>query len=212
VLAPDRASVDHGRVVFTHRALPAIRLVNRLVDEGRVIVRTRLTATVFTVVRLSSDAGVVVAYEADDFDPERRAGWSVVVTGWATTITNPEQVARYEQLLHPWANMTMDAMIAIQPEMVTDIRIIDDTPNAATDGASELIGSVGPATTITHTRFIHRSSRRFLDVWIGAQQTNTGPDLGGEQALQPARMVLDLALFSQGYSLVNAAMRLASRA
>jgi hypothetical protein len=34
----------------------------------------------------------------------------------------------------------------------------------------------------------------------------------GEQALQPARMVSDLALFSQGYSLVNAAMRLASRA
>ena len=32
------------------------------------------------------------------------------------------------------------------------------------------------------------------------------------RALQPARMVSDLDLFSQGYSLVNAAMRLASRA
>ena len=122
------ASVDHGRVVFTQQALPAIRVVNHLVDEGRVIVRTRLTATVSTVVRLSTDAGVVVAYEADDLDPQRRAGWSVVVTGWATTITDPERIARYELLLHPWVNMTMDTMIAIQPELVTGIRIIDDTP------------------------------------------------------------------------------------
>jgi Pyridoxamine 5'-phosphate oxidase len=122
------ASVDHGRVVFTHQALPAIRLVNHLVDDGRVIVRTRLTAKVSTVVRLNGDAGVVVAYEADDLDPQRRAGWSVVVTGWATTITDPEEVARYEQLLHPWVNMTMDTMIAIQPEIVTGIRIVNDAP------------------------------------------------------------------------------------
>jgi hypothetical protein len=50
----------------------------------------------------------------------------VVLTGWATTINDPEQIARYEQLLHPWVNMTMDTMIAIQPQIV--IRIIDNTP------------------------------------------------------------------------------------
>src|SRR5271166_2483298 len=52
------ASVDHGRVVFTDQALPAIRVVNHLVDEGRVIVRTRLRATVSTVVRSNTDDGV----------------------------------------------------------------------------------------------------------------------------------------------------------
>ncbi len=60
--------------------------------------------------------------------PQRRAGWSVVATGWATTIIDPEQVARYEQLLHPRVNMAMATMIAIQPEIVTGIRIVDDTP------------------------------------------------------------------------------------
>ncbi|UXA09221.1 pyridoxamine 5'-phosphate oxidase family protein [Mycobacterium sp. SMC-2] len=120
------ASVDHGRVVFNHRALPAIRVVNHLVDGGRVIVRTRLAATVSSVVRQSSEAGVVVAYEADDLDAQRRTGWSVVVTGWATTITDPAEIARYERVLQPWVNMTMDTIIAIQPEMVTGVRIIDD--------------------------------------------------------------------------------------
>jgi hypothetical protein len=122
------ASVDHGRVVFTHQALPASRVVNHLVDGGRVILHTRLTAAVSTVVRLSTDDGVVVAYEADDLDPQRRVGWSVVVTGWATTITDPEQIARYEQLLHPWVNLAIDTMVAIQPEIVTGVRITDDTP------------------------------------------------------------------------------------
>jgi nitroimidazol reductase NimA-like FMN-containing flavoprotein (pyridoxamine 5'-phosphate oxidase superfamily) len=75
------ASVGYGRVVFTREALPAIRPVNHLVDAGRVIVRTRLVSTVSTVVRSHNSSGVVVAYEADDLDPQQRVGWSVVVTG-----------------------------------------------------------------------------------------------------------------------------------
>jgi hypothetical protein len=125
------ASVDHGRVVLNHQALPTIRLVNHLVDDGLIIVRTRLTATVSTAVRASSDAGVVVAYEADELDPGRRAGWSVVVTGWAATITDPERIARYERLLHPWVTMTMDTMISIQPEIITGIRILDGDRDGA---------------------------------------------------------------------------------
>jgi nitroimidazol reductase NimA-like FMN-containing flavoprotein (pyridoxamine 5'-phosphate oxidase superfamily) len=118
------ASVGHGRVVFTRDALPAIRPVNHLVDDGRVIVRTRLTAKVSAAARSNADAGVVLAYEADDLDPHRRLGWSVVVTGLATTVSDPEQVARYEQLLHPWVNKVMDTVIAIEPEIVTGIHIV----------------------------------------------------------------------------------------
>lgn len=129
------ASVGHGRVVFTHRALPAIRPVNHLVDAGRVIVRTRLTAKVVTAVRSGTDA-VVVAYEADDLDPLRRTGWSVVVTGLATTITDPEEIARYERLLQPWVNMAMDTVIAIEPEVISGIRIVEDNSEDHTDLAA----------------------------------------------------------------------------
>jgi len=119
------ASVGHGRVVFTRDALPAIRPVNHLVDNDRVIVRTRLTSKVSTAVR-STDSGVVVAYEADDLDSRRQLGWSVVVTGMATTITDPGHIARYEQLLRPWVNKVMDTVIAIEPEIVTGIRFVAD--------------------------------------------------------------------------------------
>jgi hypothetical protein len=45
-------------------------------------------------VRFHTSSDVVVAYEADDLDPQRQLGWSVVVTRLATTLTDPEQIAR----------------------------------------------------------------------------------------------------------------------
>ena len=116
------ASVDYGRVVFTLNALPAIRPVNHLVDEGQIIIRTRLTTPISTAVR-SADAGVVVVYEADSLDPQSRAGWSVVVTGRAHTVTDPDQVSCYEGLLLPWVNHA-DTVVAIEPGMVSGFRII----------------------------------------------------------------------------------------
>ncbi|AGC63243.1 Pyridoxamine 5'-phosphate oxidase [Mycobacterium liflandii 128FXT] len=113
-------SASYGRVVFTLKTLPAIRPVNHLFDADRIIIRTRLTAGISAAMR-SSD-GVVVAYEADSIDPQTRTGWSVVVTGRAYTLTDPDQVARYEQLLHPWVNHA-DTVIAIEPGIITGFRI-----------------------------------------------------------------------------------------
>ncbi|ORW52418.1 pyridoxamine 5'-phosphate oxidase [Mycobacterium parmense] len=115
------ASVSYGRVVFDFRSLPAIRPVNHLVDDSRVILRTRLTTAVSNATRLN--AGIVVAYEADSIDPETRSGWSVVVTGHARTLTDTDEVTRYEQLLRPWINHA-DTVVAIEPQFVTGLRIV----------------------------------------------------------------------------------------
>ena len=115
------ASVEFGRVVFTVNSLPAIRPVNHLLDEGRIIIRTRLTSAISS--RARSADGIVVAYEADDINPQTRTGWSVVVTGRAHTVTDPGEVSRYEQLLHPWVNYA-DTVVAIEPEFITGFRIV----------------------------------------------------------------------------------------
>ena len=93
-----------------------------MLDEGRIIIRTRLTTAISTVVR-SADAGVVVAYEADDFDSQSQSGWSVVATGRAHRVNDPDQVLRYERLLHPWVNHA-DTVLAIELHSVTGLRII----------------------------------------------------------------------------------------
>jgi nitroimidazol reductase NimA-like FMN-containing flavoprotein (pyridoxamine 5'-phosphate oxidase superfamily) len=116
------ASVDLGRVVFHMQALPAIRPVNHLVDDGTIIIRCRLTSALSAAVRTTDH--VVVAYEADSLDSRTRTGWSVVATGRARTLTDPDLVARYEQLLHPWVNHA-DTVVVIEPEIVTGLRLTD---------------------------------------------------------------------------------------
>ncbi len=117
------ASVAYGRVVFTRDALPAIRPVNHFVDGGVVVVRTRVTSRLTDTIR--ADPCVVVAYEADDIDPVSHVGWSVVVTGLARTVTDPERVARYAELLRPWADGVMDTVVAIEPTIVTGFRLVE---------------------------------------------------------------------------------------
>ncbi|MET9492953.1 pyridoxamine 5'-phosphate oxidase family protein [Nocardia sp. NPDC006630] len=124
------ASVSFGRVVFTRDALPAIRPVNHLVDDNEIIiVRTQLTSRLTSVVR--ADSNVVVAYEADDIDPIRHVGWSVVVTGIARTVTDPIRVARYERLLRPWVDGAMDTVVAIEPTLVTGVRLMEANSKSA---------------------------------------------------------------------------------
>lgn len=116
------AGVEFGRVVFTLNALPAVRPVNHLVDNDRIIIRTRLHAAVATAVRSAQPGVMVVAFEADHFDAAQRTGWSVVVTGRARTVTDEEEVTRYEGRLHPWVNHA-DTVLAIEPDVVTGFRI-----------------------------------------------------------------------------------------
>ncbi len=117
-------SVSLGRVVFTHRALPAIRPVNHLVDAGDIIIRSHAGAAVISAA--DTDGSVVVAYEADAIDPDDHVGWSVVVTGTAKLIRDPQQVARYERLLRPWVIGEMDQVIRIRPEMITGFRLVGE--------------------------------------------------------------------------------------
>jgi hypothetical protein len=120
------AAAAYGRVVFTHRALPAIRPVNHVVDGDDIIIRTRLSAPVGTAA--ARRTGIVVAYEADEIDPWLRLGWSVVATGYATAVTDPDEIARLERLLTPWVDMGTDLVIRIRPEIVTGFRLAETAP------------------------------------------------------------------------------------
>jgi nitroimidazol reductase NimA-like FMN-containing flavoprotein (pyridoxamine 5'-phosphate oxidase superfamily) len=114
------ASVPYGRVVFTQNALPAIRPVNHLVDNGRVVIRTRLSAKLGQ----AAQEATVVAYQADQLDPQLRTGWSVVVTGFARTVTDQDEAARLSAALRPWADLAMDTVVVIEPELVTGYRLV----------------------------------------------------------------------------------------
>lgn len=115
-------SVSLGRIVFTRDALPAIRPVNHALVDGQLVIRTHQGAELATA---AHGTGTVVAYEADLIDPDTHLGWSVVVTGFARLVSDPVQLARYEQLLAPWVSRTMEHAVLIRLDMVNGFRMTE---------------------------------------------------------------------------------------
>ena len=115
------AKVPVGRIVYTRRALPAVLPVNFGLDsDGAVLLRT---SAVSELVRAID--GVVVAFEADDVDPVRHSGWSVVVTGPAKVVTDP---AEHERLARTgpvsWVPAPQEVFVRIEPELVTGRELV----------------------------------------------------------------------------------------
>jgi hypothetical protein len=117
-------SISVGRIVFTARALPAIRPVCHLVDDDHIIIRTDRNAAIISELR--AEAGTVVAYEADSIDMADHLGWSVIVVGVAHRVIDPDLAAFYRRSLRPWVSGVKDQVIAIHADMVTGFRLVAD--------------------------------------------------------------------------------------
>jgi hypothetical protein len=133
-------SVSLGRIVFTHRAMPAVRPVNHIIDSTGIVIRSHSGAAIIS--EADSARGAVVAYEADNIHPHYHLGWSVVVTGIARLVRDPGELTRYRQALIPWVDREMDQVIRIQPEVVTGFRLDGQQPVPAA-AIKEQAGSAG---------------------------------------------------------------------
>ncbi|GGL11545.1 pyridoxamine 5'-phosphate oxidase family protein [Streptomyces flaveus] len=115
------AKVPVGRIVYTRRALPAVLPVNFSLDhDGAVLLCTSATSELVRAID-----GAVVAFETDDVDADRHSGWSVVVTGTATVVTDP---AEYERMARTgpvsWAPAPQEVFVRIEPELVTGRELV----------------------------------------------------------------------------------------
>ncbi|GGZ20484.1 pyridoxamine 5'-phosphate oxidase family protein [Streptomyces poonensis] len=121
------AKVPVGRVVYTRQALPAVLPVNFSLDtDSAVLLRTSPDSDLVRAID-----GVVVAFEADEFDAATRSGWSVVVTGRATVVTDPAEHERLSQAgPTSWMPLEDPVIVRIESEMVTgrELRGLRGTP------------------------------------------------------------------------------------
>ncbi|MFJ9669094.1 pyridoxamine 5'-phosphate oxidase family protein [Streptomyces sp. NPDC101219] len=110
------AKVPVGRVVYTRHALPAVLPINFSLDtDASVLLRTSPDSDLVRAID-----GVVVAFEADEFDAATRSGWSVVVTGRATVVTGPDEHARLSETgPASWMPLQDEVFVRIESEMVT---------------------------------------------------------------------------------------------
>ncbi|GAB2444303.1 pyridoxamine 5'-phosphate oxidase family protein [Streptomyces incanus] len=82
-----RGTVPVGRILCTRRALPAVLPVDFGLDGGGSV----LLCAAEAAEPVRAIDGAVVAFGADDGDAARQAGWSAVVTGPATVVTDPAE-------------------------------------------------------------------------------------------------------------------------
>jgi nitroimidazol reductase NimA-like FMN-containing flavoprotein (pyridoxamine 5'-phosphate oxidase superfamily) len=109
-----------GRVAVTTQALPTIVPVNFRFDGTEILIRTGRGTKLDAATH-----NTVVAFEADEIEPARRAGWSVVVTGVAREVTDPEELADAQNLgLERWAPGPDHRLVAISTTVVSGRRIL----------------------------------------------------------------------------------------
>jgi nitroimidazol reductase NimA-like FMN-containing flavoprotein (pyridoxamine 5'-phosphate oxidase superfamily) len=116
------SSASVGRIGLSAGALPVVLPVNFCVDGDRIVVRTGEGTKLAAAVRQA-----VVSFEVDDIDPLFHTGWSVVVTGIASPLESPADLAHARRLpLRPWASGA-ERYVAITLEELSGRRIAPAT-------------------------------------------------------------------------------------
>jgi hypothetical protein len=113
-------TVRVGRLVFSEGALPAVQPVNFRMHHGDVVIRVAGGEKLQAATRNS-----VVAFQADELDPDLRTGWSVTVVGHASLITDVDDLVAVSGIwLQPWVDGRRDYFVRILPEKVTGRRLL----------------------------------------------------------------------------------------
>lgn len=110
-----------GRVVFSAPRGPVAHPVNFAVHREDVVVSTSLEQA-----EALEEQGQV-SFEIDRVDEAMSEGWSVLVTGQARRVDDPEDLVALADLhLEPWADGSRHALVRIRPEAITG-RVIAQT-------------------------------------------------------------------------------------
>ncbi len=108
-----------GRVGITIHGLPVIMPVNYAYVDGEVVFRTSEGTKLHAATQKA-----VIAFEVDAYDADTRSGWSVLVIGRSSTITEQAQLVRLAGYkLAPWSNGARANYVRVRPELVTGRRI-----------------------------------------------------------------------------------------
>ena len=109
-----------GRVAVVVNGVPQVVPVNYVVVDGDIVFRsgagTKLTAALFEQ---------PVSFEVDRLDESAMTGWSVLVSGRAAVVTDPDLLARVqEHQLVSWAPGPKHDVVRVRVETISG-RAID---------------------------------------------------------------------------------------
>ncbi|HZB33286.1 MAG TPA: pyridoxamine 5'-phosphate oxidase family protein [Streptosporangiaceae bacterium] len=106
-----------GRVVFSSGRGPEALPVNYSFVKDVLVFRTAPDSPLAGVI------GTDVGFEVDRLDEAFGEGWSVLVSGPASKITEPALVWQLADAVQPWAGGNRDIFIRIEPHRITGRRV-----------------------------------------------------------------------------------------
>jgi hypothetical protein len=111
-----------GRIVYSSGRGPVALPVNFEYTQGEVVFSTDDAKAA------AVEARNIVGFEVDRVDEAVSEGWSVIVTGQARLITDPEEHQRLASLdLVGWAGGNRHSLVAITPDEITGRVIIHES-------------------------------------------------------------------------------------
>ena len=108
-----------GRVGFASASGVVILPVNFAIMGNTILFRTAPDTV------LAVHASTRISFQTDHIDEEQRDGWSVLVQGYAHSVTDELDVRRLENTinLEPWAGGARDVWVRITPAQISGRRI-----------------------------------------------------------------------------------------
>src|SRR5579864_7564089 len=108
-----------GRLAVVDDRGPVVFPVNYVLDRHTVIFRTEEGTKLHAASR-----GSRACFEVDGTDATARTGWSVVVRGEVTEVTDPAELARLRELpLRAWAPGPRNRYARVLPAVLTGRRV-----------------------------------------------------------------------------------------
>jgi nitroimidazol reductase NimA-like FMN-containing flavoprotein (pyridoxamine 5'-phosphate oxidase superfamily) len=113
------ATEEVGRLAFQIDGRPRITPVNFRVVDGEIVFISRPGAKLDAVIHQQP-----VAFEVDSIEGWAHAGWSVLVQGVASVVSDGEQVAALgSRLPQPWAPADPHSLVRIIPDGLSGRRV-----------------------------------------------------------------------------------------
>jgi hypothetical protein len=107
-------SVPFGRIVFTSRAMPAVRLVRHARFGEQIVIPASPDLGI-----TAAKPGTVVAYETDLIDSGHQLAWTVLVIGRGRRVPFRDLPPRQREQLSCWPGGAPDDVIMITSDLVT---------------------------------------------------------------------------------------------
>lgn len=110
-----------GRIAFLADGAVQIFPINYKVDGERIVFRSPVGSKLD-----AAEMGRRVTFEADQWDPPTRSGWSVVASGHIREVDDADRLANLEELgLEPWLDHPQMNWIEIVVEDISGRRLPD---------------------------------------------------------------------------------------